>query len=62
MLKALVSDHPVLVHHVVAYESPFSYCEQSALVSTTVFWIPEVVAYESFDCTSKHPVETTFNR
>lgn len=47
MLKVLASEQPLLFQRVPAYESSFS--KGPALVTTT-FWIPELLAYENFDC------------
>ena len=51
LLKALVSDHPLLLIILVAYESPFSQATSSSC--DHFFPISWVVAYESLDCIIK---------
>ena len=49
--EALVSDHPLLFHHAVAYETSFFLAISPSY--DHFFRISEVIAYESFDCSHR---------
>ena len=49
-LKAFVSDHSLLLHHVVAYQSRAHPRKRPALVATTFLNSRRGRLYENFDC------------